>query len=128
VTAPAHRPALLLVDDEPVVLFAMRAYFEGRGFAVDCVESLADALGRVRHTPYAAVVSDLRLSGSEGEEGLELLRELRAGSSATPFVLLTGFGTPAATAEAARFRASAVLTKPRPLAEIAAVVLALLAA
>jgi CheY-like chemotaxis protein len=47
---------------------------------------------------------------------------------ALPFVLITGYGSARVLAEATRLGVSALLTKPKPLADIALVVRALLVA
>jgi DNA-binding response OmpR family regulator len=125
--APPAAWSLLVVDDEEAVRFGVRTYFAARGFAVDTAASLGAAAACLTRRRYDAVVSDLRLTGSDATEGLELLRHVRAGSAFTPFVLLTGLGGDGVRAEAIRCGASAVLTKPRPLAELAAVVECLLA-
>ena len=116
---------LLVVDDEEDVCFAMRSYFSGRGYQVDTASSLEAAVACLATATYRAVVADLRLSGSDGEEGLELLRHVRA-TSDIPFLLITGFGTPAVAAEAMRLGVSSILVKPQPLSEIAFVLRALL--
>ncbi|MDF1505898.1 response regulator [Roseisolibacter sp. H3M3-2] len=121
-----ERPTLLVVDDEEHVRFAMQTYFGASGFRVETAATLADAKDVLDRMAPAAVVADLRLTGSDGEEGLELLRHARLARGALPFVLITGFGSPSVHAEAIRLGASAVLTKPKPLADIARVVRALL--
>jgi DNA-binding NtrC family response regulator len=122
-----ERDALLIVDDEDAVCFALQAYFGVRGFTVDVAATLAEAMERVEHGRYAAVIADLRLTGSDGVEGLALLRHVRATSPTLPFVLVTGFGTAAVAAEAQRLGVSALLIKPQPLTELARVVDGLLA-
>jgi DNA-binding NtrC family response regulator len=121
-------PRLLVVDDEVDVCFAMHSYFTGRGFRVDTATSLDSALGCLDAGDYAAIVADLRLSGSDGVEGLELLRHVRATDAALPFVLITGYGTPGVVDEAMRLGVSRMLVKPQPLSDIAHALHALLIA
>jgi DNA-binding NtrC family response regulator len=112
-------PRLLVVDDEVDVCFAMHSYFTGRGFRVDTATSLDAALGCIGAGDYAAVVADLRLSGSDGVEGLELLRHVRATDATLPFILITGYGTPGVVEAATRLGVSRMLVKPQPLSDIA---------
>lgn len=123
-----ERPLLLVVDDEEDVRFAMQFYFGARGYRVETAATFTEALDAFARTRPSAIISDLRLGGSDGEEGLALLRVVRAARRELPFVLVTGYGTPAVVAEARRLGASAVLIKPEPLADIASVVRTLLAA
>lgn len=68
---PAGR--LLIVDDEHTILFALREFFVGSGYEVDCATSLADALRLVESVQYAVLIADLHLSTARQGEGLVLL-------------------------------------------------------
>lgn len=126
--AAPERPTLLVVDDEEHVRFAMQTYFGAGGFRVETAATLDAAKDALARACPAAVVADLRLTGTDGEEGLELLRHTRDARGALPFVLITGCGSARVLAEATRLGVSAMLTKPKPLADIARVVRALLPA
>lgn len=121
-------PTLLVVDDEDAVCFAMQAYFAARGYRVDTASTLDAAVACLRRKRYAAIVADLRLSGPDDEEGLDLLRRVRTTSADLPFLLLAGYPTADVRAEAERLGVSALLSKPKPLSEIALAVQALLVA
>jgi DNA-binding response OmpR family regulator len=120
---PARR--VLLVDDEPVIRFALRRFFQRQGWTVDEAAdgnaALALLLGESAERSYDVVISDLRMPGLSGmelharlaRERPELLRRL---------ILSTG---DAASPEAAAFlqrSACPVLNKPFELAELRALV------
>jgi len=122
----SRSPRLLIVDDEEPILAAMREYFSACGFEVDCAREQADAEGRLRGATYGAVIADLRLGGSAGVEGLEVLAAARRHSPSTRTILLSAYGSPQVEREARRRGADAFLPKPQPLAEVARLVRELL--
>lgn len=83
---------LLVVDDEPATLLAFRRLFSGPETMVDTAETLDEAMARLGVRQYRVVVADLRLSGIHAEEGLEILKQVKAGDPKTGFVLITGQG------------------------------------
>jgi len=87
----AHR--VLILDDEPAILFAYRKIIEGEGMHVDSSTTLAEAIAHLQTHRYLAVVADVRLSGSENQDGLEFLRIVRQAQPATKVILATGYGS-----------------------------------
>ena len=116
---PDTTPRILIVDDEEPILFAMREYFAAHGFSVDCARETAEAESLLAHNDYGVAILDLRLSGTPGAEGLDLVASVRAISPATRIILLTAYGSREIEAEARRLGADAFLHKPKPLAEVA---------
>jgi len=119
---PASGQRLLLTDDEPTILFAMREYFSALGFRVDTSSALDDALSRISGNDYAVVISDLRMSGSEGREGFTIAAAARARSEDTRIIMLTACSEQDGLASGADL----VLRKPQPLRDVARSVLNLL--
>ncbi len=112
-------PRILIVDDEEPILFAMREYFSAQGFFVDCARETGEAEVLLRENAYAVAILDLRLSGTPGLEGLDLVASIRTQSPRTRIILLTAYGSREIEAEARRLGADAFLQKPKPLAEVA---------
>jgi DNA-binding NtrC family response regulator len=83
---------ILVVDDEPAILFAYRKLIEKDGMKVDLSANLEDAIAQIRSHEYMAVIADMRLAGSDNVDGLEILRIVRCESPATKTILATGFG------------------------------------
>lgn len=78
---------VLLVDDEPKVLAALRRSM-GRRFSISCAESGAKALEMVdTEGPFAAIVSDVNMPGMTG---IDLMREMRRRAPETVRLILTG--------------------------------------
>jgi DNA-binding NtrC family response regulator len=123
---PAPR-RLLVVDDELPIRFALSGYFSAHGFEVDTARDLDEARALLGAHHYALVITDLRMSGTMGTEGIELVTLLRARSPEVRIVLLTGYGSPEVELEAHRKGVDVFLEKPIPLARIAAIAAQLLA-
>ncbi len=119
---------ILIVDDEEPILFAMRAYFTRRGYAVDCARGQGEAEALLAGGEYAVVIADLRLTGTHGAEGLEILGLVRERWPRTRTVLLTAYGSSELEGEALRRGADAFLHKPKSLPDVERLVAGLIAA
>jgi DNA-binding NtrC family response regulator len=120
-TAPAGKHRMLVVDDEPPIVFALSEYFAERGFVVDTARELGEARELVTRHCYAVVITDLRLSGTMGAEGFELIDLLRRREPRAGIVLLTGYGSPEIEREAHDRGVDVFLQKPIPLAAVAVI-------
>ena len=92
VQSPAAQ-RVLIVDDEPAILFAYRKLIEKEGLGVDISTCLETALSYIGSCRYLAVIADMRLTGSDNEDGLEFLRVLRLACPATRTIIATGNGS-----------------------------------
>src|SRR5688572_9321313 len=119
--APAEPHRMLVVDDERPIVFALREYFSERGFAVDSAGELSEARRLVLSHRYSVVITDLRLSGTTGTEGFELVELLRGLEPRAAIVLLTGYGSPEIEREAHDRGVDVFLQKPIPLSAVAAI-------
>jgi DNA-binding response OmpR family regulator len=119
-----HR--ILVVDDEPSILFALEDFFSSRGYEVDCAAATDQALALLGAHPYRLMIADLRLEGPRGTQGLDLAAFARDHSPGMRIIFLTAYGSPEIEARAMSAGADAFLSKPMPLAELAAVVSSLL--
>lgn len=119
---------MLVVDDESVITFAMHRYFTQQGFHVHCAAESEEALALLMDNEYDVIVADLRLTGTESEEGLEVVRHARDRSSDVCIIVLTAYGTPGLDSKALGAGADMLLQKPRPLPDLAQAVYILLEA
>lgn len=110
---------MLVVDDEEDVTAAVGEFFATFGYVVDHAASVAEAVAMIDRYEYAAVVTDLRLSGSRRMEGMEVIAHLRRRRAAGACIVLTAYGDPELELEARRRGADAFLQKPTPLPELA---------
>src|SRR5450631_2053487 len=85
-----HR--ILVIDDEPAILFAYRKLIEKDGMTVDISANLEDAISHLRARRYLAVISDMRLAGTDNGDGLEILRIIQKERLDTKTILSTGYG------------------------------------
>ena len=97
----------------------MREYFATMGYEVDCARETQEAEALLAENRYDLAILDLRLSGTSGAEGLDVIESVRALSPQTRIILLTAYGSREIEAEARRRGADAFLHKPKPLAEVA---------
>jgi len=113
---------MLLVEDEPVLLSALKKFFTREGYDVDCAQELEEAEALIATTHYTIVIADLRLSGTYAVEGLAILRFVRDHSPASRAIILTAHTAPGMQRSAKALGAEAFLQKPTPLVEIAATI------
>ena len=89
---------VLYVDDEPELLTLGKIFLEQSGdLKVDTAISAQKALSMLETGSYDAVASDFMMPGMDG---LQLLRQIRAGWDDLPFILFTGRGGGDAAIEA----------------------------
>ena len=117
---------ILIVDDEPAILFAINSYLGRRDYAVDVAEDLPTAEKLLAGNDFDVVVTDLRLSAAGKTEGLDLLRFLRERRLGARTILLTAYGSPAVEAEAKALSVDRYLQKPIELAELSEIIATLI--
>jgi len=110
-------PTLLIVDDDPSVLFMLRELFEERGHLTQTVTSGAEAIGRLPGVDV--VLTDLQMPGMSG---MELLRAVREQDATVPTILLTAHGSEKDAVSAMKAGAYDYLTKPFDIDEVVFVV------
>ncbi len=88
--APAAKPNILVVDDEPMALTLVKQILTSANYHVTTVQSGFECLDLFRQRPlgYQLVMLDLTMPLMDGEETFRRLREIRPD---VPVVLCTGF-------------------------------------
>jgi len=99
---------LLIVDDEPGIRFAVRDYFERRGFLVSEAADGRSAREAIRNRPDA-IVLDYQLPDTDA---LRLIGEIRSVDPDVIVIVLTGHGTIELAVTAVKLGADNFLTKP----------------
>jgi response regulator RpfG family c-di-GMP phosphodiesterase len=89
--------SLLLVDDEPNILNALRRLLHGRGYRIHTAAGGGAGLELLAREPVDLVISDMRMPEMDGAE---FLGRVRKDWPATVRVLLTGYADIASTVEA----------------------------
>ncbi len=108
----AEQPRVLIVDDEAAILFAYRRLIEGSGYVVDACETLVEAVEHIMTYPYFAVITDLRLTGSDAADGLAVLTYVRARQPGAKVIVMTGHDGEETTRAARALDASFYFKKP----------------
>lgn len=108
-TRRTEDPLILLVDDDPQVLAAVRRCLRPDGYDLITAETGAEALERVSLDPVDLVIADQRMPDMTGTE---LLREIKERCPFTSCAILTGYKSPTVIREGGLAGAGAVLFKP----------------
>lgn len=116
--AKAANHKLLIVDDDSPILFALKEYFSMDGYKVDCAEDLETAEKLLNKEIYSIVITDLRLNGLYGSEGLEIVKKAREISPETKIIMMTSYSSIDTEKEAFRLGAAVFLQKPVELSKL----------
>jgi len=105
------QPRVLVVDDDPALLQALPEALQLRmaGVTVDTADSAAAALDRIAARDYDAIITDIKMPGTNG---LGLLAEIRTRWPDTPTIMITGHGEHALAIHALRGGAYDFIQKP----------------
>jgi sigma-B regulation protein RsbU (phosphoserine phosphatase) len=89
------QPRLLIADDQPDLLDALRLLLKAEGMQMDSVTSPEATLAALAERPYDLLLMDLNYTGdtTSGSEGIDLLARVKALDSSLPVVVMTGWGS-----------------------------------
>src|SRR5450755_4397108 len=113
---PVRRTRVLIVEDEPALLRALRIDLRARGYEVLTAASGRDALDQAARRPPDAVLLDLGLPDSDGTDIITALR----GWSAAPVIVLSGRASAQDKISALDAGADDYVTKPFSMEELLA--------
>jgi CheY-like chemotaxis protein len=82
---------ILVVDDEPMVLDAVRMALIFYGYAVETASSGAEALENLPGVSFDLVITDFNMPGMTGAV---LAKEIKKRHPVLPIILLTGYPPP----------------------------------
>jgi sigma-B regulation protein RsbU (phosphoserine phosphatase) len=111
---PQTAARVLVADDQPDVLEALRWLLTGEGYEPEFVGSTDAVMERLRERPFDLLLMDLNYSRdtTSGREGLELIPRVRAHDPSMPIVVMTGWGSVDTAVEAMRRGARSFVQKP----------------
>ncbi len=110
----ASIPGILIADDQPDVLDALRLLLKGEGYRIESASSPAKVLEVLREQDFDVLLMDLNYARdtTSGQEGLDLLREVQALDARLPIVVMTAWGSVELAVEAIRRGARDFVQKP----------------
>ncbi|MGH9772862.1 MAG: sigma-54-dependent transcriptional regulator [Candidatus Acidiferrales bacterium] len=113
-TAATNPPRVLVADDQPDVLEALRLLLKGGGYEVETAASPASLLKALERREFDALLMDLNYARdtTSGQEGLDLLARLKTMDSTLPVVVMTAWGSVDLAVEAMRRGARDFVQKP----------------
>ncbi|HSG09195.1 MAG TPA: sigma-54 dependent transcriptional regulator [Longimicrobiales bacterium] len=105
---------ILIADDQPDVVEALRLLLKAEGFETQSAGSPAGVLHAVEGGEFDLVLMDLNYTRdtTSGKEGLDLLAQLRRLDGTLPVVVMTAWGSVESAVEAMRLGARDYIEKP----------------
>lgn len=102
---------ILIVDDEQSILLSLSHALKTEGVEVIACDEVEQAEEALVNTHFDLVIADIRMSGVNGIEGLELLSYIKQRYE-TEVIIMTGYGSAEIEAEAYQRGALHYFMKP----------------
>jgi serine phosphatase RsbU (regulator of sigma subunit) len=108
------QPTVLIADDQPDVIAALRLLLRTAGFEARGASSVADVRAQVAARDFDAVLMDLNYARdtTSGAEGLALISDLHGAQPHLPLIAMTGWANLETAVEAMRRGARGYVAKP----------------
>jgi CheY-like chemotaxis protein len=108
---------ILVVDDEPMVLFILHDALQALGSDYEIVTARngLEALSSAQKSPFDLVITDLSMPGMGG---IELTEAIKTQRPATPVIWITAYDSHDARADAKRLHVYSCRDKPLEISEI----------
>ena len=105
---------ILIADDQPDVIEALRLLIKPEGFQIDTADSPGAVMRAIERREYDVILMDLNYARdtTSGQEGLDLLAQIRSADDTTPVVVMTAWGSVSLAVEAMRRGARDFIEKP----------------
>ena len=122
-SSETRTPCILVADDQPDVLEALRFLIKGENYQAVAVNSPAAVIDEVESRDFDAVLIDLNYTRdtTSGQEGLELLNRIQLLDSTLPVIVMTAWGSVDLAVEAMRRGARDFIQKPWDNARLTAI-------
>ncbi|HEY0702415.1 MAG TPA: sigma-54 dependent transcriptional regulator [Candidatus Acidoferrales bacterium] len=116
VTTPSRpiRSRILVADDQQDIREALRLLLKGEGFEIETASSPAAVISAIEVREFDGLLMDLNYARdtTSGQEGLDLLSNIRAKDSSLPVIVMTAWGSLELAVEAMRRGAKDFVQKP----------------
>jgi sigma-B regulation protein RsbU (phosphoserine phosphatase) len=121
----AATPArVLIADDQPDLIDALRLLLKPEGIQVDAVSSPEAAIGALTERPFDLLLMDLNYTSdtTSGREGIDLLSRVQSIDGMLPVIVMTGWGSVDLAVESMRRGVRDFVQKPWDNAHLVATV------
>jgi DNA-binding NtrC family response regulator len=110
----ANSPLILIADDQPDVLEALRMLLKTEGYRIETAMSPSGVMQSLEKHDYDAVLMDLNYARdtTSGQEGLDLLSRIQITDSTLPVIVMTAWGSVEVAVEAMHRGARDFVQKP----------------
>ena len=110
---PTRKQRILIIDDDSAVQVSLALLLKQSGYEALCVDGPQPALALLAQQAVDLVLQDMNFSlQTSGEEGLQLLADIRAAQPALPVLLMTAWGSIALAVRGMQAGAVNFFTKP----------------
>ena len=106
---------VLIVDDEESLLEFLGLFFEGEGYGVEAVASMAEARERLAESEYDLVLCDILMPDGNG---IDLLREIKQRDPHAAVIMMTAYSSAKSAIEAMKAGAYDYIPKPFDVEEL----------
>lgn len=104
---------ILIIDDDPVVRSSLSFLLKRAGYEPKAVSSPEETLSLVRNEMPQLILMDMNFGlGTSGEEGIQLLRQVKIFQPDVPVILITAWGSISLAVEGMRAGAFDFVIKP----------------
>ena len=110
---------ILVIDDEQVILDAVKKIADFEGLTADICLSASEALENLKNNEYSLVLCDIMMPDIDGFELLKIFRQKRI---TTPVVITTGFSTLDNAVKALYEGAIGFIPKPFSIEELVSII------
>jgi len=110
---------ILIVDDEPIILFGLSHYLKDQGFEVDTCEKGEEALKKIEEQKFDLCILDLKLPDIDG---ISLLKKIKGKQEQIGIIMITAFAEVKSAVQAIKEGAFDYLAKPFSNEELMVVV------
>jgi DNA-binding NtrC family response regulator len=109
-----HLPRILIADDQPDVVTALKLLLSDDGYEVTAAASPGAVIAAIEESDFDAALIDLNYTRdtTSGQEGLDLIDRVRAIDPTLPVLVMTAWSSVAGAVEAMRRGARDYIEKP----------------
>ena len=107
-------PRILIADDQPDVLVALRLLLKSEGYGIEAASSPAGVVTSIESGDFDVALIDLNYTRdtTSGQEGLDLLKRVQVLDATLPVIVMTAWGSIELAVEAMRRGARDFIQKP----------------